>query len=81
MTHTCMYLRAYGIDLASSRTVEVASMLWREMAMVQWSGRFHLVVIGQAQALEPWDAFVKQLTDAFLPIELTPELLHISHGI
>jgi Retrotransposon gag protein len=84
ITQTCMYLRAYDIDLGSVRAVEVASMFLRGKALDWWSGRFHLVATGQAQPLESWDAFVKQLTEAFRPIELTrrylKELLHISQG-
>lgn len=84
VTQTCMYLRAYDIDLASVRAVEVASMFLRGKALDWWSGMFQLVVTGQAQPLGSWDAFVKQLTDAFRPIELTrrylKELLHISQG-
>jgi Retrotransposon gag protein len=80
VTQTRMYLRAYGINSASVRAVEVASMFLRGKALDWWSRRVYLTVTGQALALESWDAFVKQLTDAFRPIQLTrrylKELLH-----
>ena len=84
VTQTCMYLRAYDIDLHAIRSVEVASMFLRGKALDWWTGQFRLMASGQAQPLGTWDAFVKALTEAFRPVELSrrhlKDLLHVSQG-
>lgn len=84
ITQTCMYLRAYDIDLHSVRAVEVATMFLRGKAQDWWCSQFRLIASGQSPSLGSWDAFVQSLTEAFRPIELArrhiKELLHISQG-
>eukprot|EP00884_Botryococcus_braunii_P018484 jgi/Botrbrau1/5319/Bobra.0391s0030.1 len=45
-----MYLRAYGIDLGSTRAVEVASMFLRGKALDWWAGQYHLIASGSLSA-------------------------------
>jgi hypothetical protein len=79
-----MYLRAYGVDLASTRAVEVASMFLRGKALDWWSGQFHLIASGSLSAFGTWSDFVSALTVAFRPVELhkryLEQLLSISQG-
>lgn len=84
VTQTCMYLRAYDIDLHSARAVELASMFLRGKALDWWTSQYSLVKTGQAQPFGSWDDFVKALTETFRPIELarrhTKELLNLTQG-
>lgn len=84
VTQMSMYLRAYDVDLASVRAVEMASMFLRGKALDWWTSQFHLMTSKQIPPLGSWDAFVKALTDAFRPIELArrhvKELLNVSQG-
>lgn len=79
-----MYLRAYGVDLASTRAVEVASMFLRGKALDWWTGQFQLIASGSLPAFGTWHDFVSALTAAFRPVELhkrhLEQLLHISQG-
>ena len=79
-----MYLRAYGIDLASTRAVEVASMFLRGKALDWWTGQFHLIASGSLSAYGTWGDFVSALTVAFRPVELhkryLEQLLNLSQG-
>jgi hypothetical protein len=79
-----MYLRAYGVDLASPRAVEVASMFLRGKALDWWTGQFHLIASGSLSAFGTWSDFVAALTVAFRPVELhrryLEQLLSISQG-
>lgn len=84
ITQTHMYLRAYDVDLGSSRAVDVATMFLRAKAQDWWTGQFHLQESGATPALSSWDAFVQALTAAFRPVELDrkyiDQLLRISQG-
>lgn len=84
VTQTCMYLRAYDIDLSSVRAVEVASMFLRGKAQDWWSSRYRLMESGQAPILGSWHDLVTALTEAFRPVELTrrhiKDLLNLSQG-
>jgi hypothetical protein len=79
-----MYLRAYDVDLASSRAVEVATMFLRGKAQDWWTGQFNLQASGAVPIFGTWDAFVKALTEAFKPVELhrkyLEQMLNISQG-
>jgi hypothetical protein len=79
-----MYLRAYDVDLASSRSVDVATMFLRSKAQDWWTGQFHLQASGSVPVLSNWTDFVAALTDAFRPVELKrkymDQLMHLSQG-
>ena len=84
LTQTQMYLRAYDVDLASSRAVEVATMFLRGKAQDWWTGQFHLIASVAIPGFGTWAAFVKALTEAFRPVELhrkyLEQMLNISQG-
>jgi hypothetical protein len=84
LMQTEMYLRAYGVDLASARSVEVATMFLRGKASDWWTGQFHLIASGTLPAFGTWASFVTALTSAFRPVELhkrhLDQLLGISQG-
>jgi hypothetical protein len=84
LTQTTMYLRAYDVDLASSRSVEVATMFLRGKASDWWTGQFHLIASGSLPGFGTWASFVSALTAAFRPVELhkkyLDQLLGISQG-
>jgi hypothetical protein len=79
-----MYLRAYDVDLASVRAVDVATMFLRAKAQDWWTGQFHLQESGATPILSSWDAFVHAITAAFRPVELDrkyiDQLLKIAQG-
>jgi hypothetical protein len=79
-----MYLRAYDVDLASSRSVDVATMFLRSKAQDWWTGQFHLQAAGSVPVLSTWTDFVGALTEAFRPVELKrkymEQLMHLSQG-
>lgn len=84
VTQTHMFLRAYDVDLASSRAVEVATMFLRGKAQDWWTGQFHLQSSGAVPAFGTWAIFVQALTDAFRPVALNrkylEQMLSISQG-
>ena len=84
LMQTEMYLRAYDVDLASTRSVEVATMFLRGKASDWWTGQFQLIASGSLPAFGTWSAFVSALTAAFRPVELhkrhLEQLLSISQG-
>jgi hypothetical protein len=84
LTQTEMYLRAYDVDLASARSVEVATMFLRGKASDWWTGQFHLIASGSLPRFGTWASFVSALTAAFRPVELhrkyLDQLLGISQG-
>ena len=84
VTQTEMFLRAYDIDLMSSRAVDVATMFLRGKAQDWWTGQFHLIAVGVLPAFGTWRDFVSALTAAFRPVELTrryvEQMLTISQG-
>ena len=81
---TAMYLRANGIDLATPHCVEVACMFLRGRAQEWFVSRDLLVQSGQAVQFGSWGEFVRELTAAFRPVELTAQhtqdLLTIAQG-
>jgi hypothetical protein len=84
LTQSEMFLRAYNVDLSTSRSVDVATMFLRGKAQDWWTGQFHLIAAGSIPALNSWHAFVGALTEAFRPVELSrtyvTQLLSISQG-
>ena len=84
LTQSEMFLRAYNVDLSTSRSVDVATMFLRGKAQDWWTGQFHLIAAGSIPALTSWHAFVAALTEAFRPVELSrtyvTQLLSISQG-
>ena len=84
LTQTEMYVRAYDVDIASSRAVEVSTMFLRGKAKDWWTGQFHLIASGSLPSFGMWASFKKALTEAFRPVELDrkhlDQLLHISQG-
>jgi hypothetical protein len=79
-----MYLRAYDVDLATARAVEVSTMFLRGKAQDWWTGQFSLQASGSVPVLDSWTSFVAALTDAFRPVELKrrymEQLMHLSQG-
>jgi hypothetical protein len=79
-----MYLRAYDVDLATARAVEVSTMFLRGKAQDWWTGQFSLQASGSVPVLDSWNSFVAALTDAFRPVELKrrymEQLMHLSQG-
>ena len=84
VTQTCMYLKAYNVDLHAVRAVDVATMFLRGKAQDWWTGQFRLQEAGAAPVLGTWAEFVKALTDAFRPVELARRhmsvMLNMSQG-
>ena len=84
LTQTEMFLKAYDVDLATSRAVDVSTMFLRGKAQDWWSGQFHLMSSGTIPALSSWKDFVSALTEAFRPVELSrrylEQMLSISQG-
>ena len=84
LTQTEMYLKAYDVDLATSRAVDVSTMYLRGKAQDWWTGQFHLMSAGTIPALSSWQDFVSALTEAFRPVELSrryiEQMLSISQG-
>ena len=72
-TTTAMYLRANGLDLAGPHAVEVACMFLRGRAQDWFVSRDLLVQSGQAVPLGSCAMFVRELTAAFRPVELTAQ--------
>ena len=84
LTQTEMYLRAYDVDLATTRAVEVSTMFLRGKAQDWWTGQYHLMSVGSIPAFTSWQDFVSALTTAFRPVELSrryiEQMLGISQG-
>ena len=84
LTQTEMFLKAYDVDLATSRAVDVATMFLRGKAQDWWTGQFHLISAGIIPAFGSWKGFLSALTVAFRPVELTrryiEQMLSISQG-
>ena len=84
LTQTQMYLKAYDVDLATSRAVDVSTMFLRGKAQDWWSGQFHLMSAGSIPVFSSWNDFVSALTEAFRPVELSrryvEQMLCISQG-
>ena len=84
LTQTEMYLKAYDVDLATSRAVDVSTMYLRGKAQDWWTGQFHLMSAGTIPALSSWQDLVSALTEAFRPVELSRryigQMLSISQG-
>ena len=84
LTQTEMYLKAYAVDLTTSRAVDVATMFLRGKAQDWWTGQFHLIASGTIPALTSWKLFADALTEAFRPVELSrtyvTQLLSVSQG-
>ena len=70
LTQTHMYLRAYDVDLSTSRSVEIATMFLRGRAQDWWTGQFHLQATGAVASFGTWDSLKKALIEAFRPVEL-----------
>jgi hypothetical protein len=70
-----MYLKAYDVDLASSRAVDVATMFLRGKAQDWWTGQYHLQTSGTIPSFGTWAACVEALTNAFRPVELKKKYL------
>ena len=79
-----MYLKAYDVDLTTSRSVDVATMFLRGKAQDWWTGQFHLQEAGTVPVLGTWGDFTRALTAAFRPVELhrkyLEQMLSISQG-
>ena len=84
LTQTEMYLKAYAVDLTTSRAVDVATMFLRGKAQDWWTGQFHLIASGTIPVLTSWKLFADALTEAFRPVELSrtyvTQLLSVSQG-
>jgi hypothetical protein len=84
LTQTEMFLKAYDVDLATSRAVDVSTMFLRGKAQDWWTGQFHLISAGLIPAFSSWKDFVSALTEAFRPVELSrryiEQMLSISQG-
>jgi hypothetical protein len=57
LTQTEMFLKAYDVDLATSRAVEVATMFLRGKAQDWWTGQFHLMSAGVISAFSCLEGF------------------------
>jgi hypothetical protein len=66
-----MFLKAYSVDLTTSRAVDVATMFLRGKAQDWWTGQFHLIASGTIPALSSWKMFAEALVEAFRPVELS----------
>jgi hypothetical protein len=84
LTQTEMYLKAYSVDLTSSRAVDVATMFLRGKAQDWWTGQFNLMSSGTVPALGSWRMFSEALVGAFRPVELSrtyiTQLMSIQQG-
>ena len=81
LTQTQMYLKAYDVDLASSRAADVATMFLRGKAQDWWTGQFHLISAGITPGFSTWKDFVTALTEAFRPVELHRKYIEQMLGI
>ncbi len=79
-----MYLKAYAVDLTTTRSVDVATMFLRGKAQDWWTGQFTLIASGVLPAFGTWKAFADALTEAFRPVELSrtyvAQMMAISQG-
>ena len=84
LTSVGMYLRANGVDLLSTRSVDIACMFLRGKALDWWSSQCLLVAAGQVGPYADWEEFRLSLIEAFRPVELTrrytEELLSSAQG-
>lgn len=78
------YLRANGVDLQSTHSVDVGCMFLRGKAADWWMSELMLHASGTSQAPGTWEEFANQLTSAFRPVAMhsrhTLQLLGMVQG-